>query len=96
MTVKSSISLTDEQAAFARSLVDEGRYGTLSAVIQQGLELLRRTMEADQIELERKAAETEMLRHLLKKRAEGPFISEEEFRKRTDAMLERKRREYGV
>lgn len=40
MTVKSSISLTDAQATFARSLVEDGRYASLSAVLQQGLRLL--------------------------------------------------------
>ena len=38
MTVKSSISLTDEQDTFARALVEKGRYGSLSAVLQQGLD----------------------------------------------------------
>ena len=36
MTVKSSISLTDEQHSFARELVDAGRYSSVSAVLQQG------------------------------------------------------------
>ena len=38
MTVKSSISLTDEQHAFARALVEAGRYASLSAVLQRGVD----------------------------------------------------------
>ena len=44
VTVKSSISLTDEQHAFARALVEAGRYSSLSAVLQQGVDLLRQRM----------------------------------------------------
>ena len=50
MTVKTSVSLPDQQEAFARRMVEEGRYSSVSAVIQQGLELLRH-------ETEKKAAE---------------------------------------
>ena len=34
MTVKTSVSLTDQQNAFARRMVEEGRYSSVSAVIQ--------------------------------------------------------------
>ncbi|GCA52348.1 hypothetical protein KGO5_04813 [Sinorhizobium sp. KGO-5] len=33
MSVKSSISLTDQQDAFARSLVESGRYSSMSSVL---------------------------------------------------------------
>ena len=89
MTVKSSISLTDEQAAFARKMVEEGRYPPLSAVLQQGLNMLRDEVETAELD---KAA----LKQLLDKRAEGPFISEDEMDKRMDAMIARKRAEYGL
>ena len=36
MTVKASISLTDAQDAYARSLVKGGRYPSLSAVLATG------------------------------------------------------------
>jgi antitoxin ParD1/3/4 len=85
MTVKTSISLTDAQEAYARSLVDSGRYPSLSAVLQRGLDMLRAETEAQDAEL---AA----LRALLTERAKGPFISAEESRRRIDAMIERKRR----
>ena len=87
MTVKTSISLTDSQEAFARRLVEEGRYSSLSAVLQQGLEMLR-------TETETKEAEIAALRALLEERAKGPFISLEESDREIDAMIERKRKQY--
>lgn len=89
MTVKSSVSLTDQQAAFVRSLVDQGRYSSVSAVIQQGIDLLRRQTEADEAEL---AA----LRAFFEERAKGPFLSMEEFEAQTNEMLLQKRRERGL
>jgi antitoxin ParD1/3/4 len=80
MTVKTSISLTDAQEAYARKLVDEGRYASLSAVLQQGLEMLRAETEA-------KDAETAALRALLEQRAKGEFISMEESDKEIDRMI---------
>ena len=50
MTVKSSISLTDDQHAFAKSLVAAGRYSSLSAVLQQGVDLLRQRMDTEELE----------------------------------------------
>ena len=41
MAVRSSISLTDEQHALSRALVDVGRYSSLSAVLQQSVDVLR-------------------------------------------------------
>ena len=52
MTTKSSVSLTDEQYAFAKTLVVVGRYSSVSAVLQQGIDLLRRRMEAEELERE--------------------------------------------
>ncbi len=89
MTVKSSISLTDEQDAFVRALVEEGRYASVSAVLQQGLELLRLKTEGENLELE-------ALRKLLKKRRRGEFVSGPEMKRRIDAMADRKRRARGV
>ncbi|MBI1187643.1 MAG: type II toxin-antitoxin system ParD family antitoxin [Alphaproteobacteria bacterium] len=80
MTVKTSISLTDAQEAFARKLVEEGRYASLSAVLQQGLELLRSETEA-------KDAELAALRALLEERAKGPFLSMEESDQAIDKMI---------
>lgn len=41
-----SISLTNDQAAYARGLVDRGQYPSLSAVLQRGLDMLRRENES--------------------------------------------------
>jgi antitoxin ParD1/3/4 len=88
MTVKSSVSLTDQQAAFARSLVEEGRYSSLSAVLQRGLEMLREAQETRQ-------AEAEALRALLRERAKGPFISAEELDHRVEARIASHRASLG-
>ncbi|MGH6952291.1 MAG: ribbon-helix-helix domain-containing protein [Vitreimonas sp.] len=80
MTVKTSISLTDSQEAFARELVERGRFPSLSAVLQRGLEMLREETEAHEGEL---AA----LRALLEERAKGPFISMEESRAEIEEII---------
>lgn len=84
MSVKSSISLTKPQDRFARSLVETGQYSSLSAVLQQGLELLRQKREAEELEI---AA----LRELINRRAEGPVISDHDMRSRLDHMVTQKR-----
>lgn len=86
MTVKSSISLTDEQHAFARELVNAGRYPSVSAVVAQGIELLKARAEAE-------ATEIEALKLLLEERRAGAFVSSEKMGKRLTAMVERKRRD---
>lgn len=68
MTIKSSISLRDDQHAFARSLVEGGRFASVSAVVQQGLDLLRQ-QDADA------QADRAALRALLAERASGEFLS---------------------
>ena len=80
MTAKTSISLTDEQEAFARRLVDSGRYPSLSAVLQHGLDLLRVRQEAEE-------ADTEALRALLEERKRGPFIDARESKQRIDRLI---------
>ncbi|MBK1839906.1 type II toxin-antitoxin system ParD family antitoxin [Azospirillum sp. YIM B02556] len=85
MTVKTSISLTDEQEAYARSLVEAGHYPSLSAVIQRGLEMLRHETETRDLELE-------ALRLLIDQRLAGPFVDLEEGIADIHAMLERKRK----
>ncbi len=84
MTVKTSVSLTDSQEAFARELVERGRYPSLSAVLQHGLELLRSERELEEAEL---AA----LRALLKSRRAGEFISVAKGRERTQRMIRAKK-----
>ena len=89
MTVKSSISLTDEQHAFARALVEAGRYASLSAVLQQGVDLLRQRMDAEE-------AETAALRALLARRREGEFVGADELDARLATMIADKRRANGL
>lgn len=75
MTIKSSVSLRDDQHAFARTLVENGRFPSVSAVVQQGLDLLRQQeMDAQ--------ADRAALRALLVERAGGPFVSTEVLRAR--------------
>ncbi|MDT8853472.1 type II toxin-antitoxin system ParD family antitoxin [Paracoccaceae bacterium Fryx2] len=85
MSVKASISLTESQEAFARELVAQGRYSSLSAVLQQGLELLREESQT-----------TSALRELLERRRVGPFISLDEARQSARDMIARKRGERGL
>jgi antitoxin ParD1/3/4 len=73
MTIKSSISLRDDQHAFAKTLVERGRFPSVSAVVQQGLDLLRQ-QDADAV------ADRAALQALLAERASGPFVSGETLR----------------
>ncbi len=85
MSVKASISLTDAQEAYARDLVAQGRYPSLSAVLQQGLELLREQSRT-----------TDALREVLDRRRAGPFVSLDEGRQATCDMIARKRSDRGL
>lgn len=85
MSVKSSISLSESQDAFARSLLESGRYSSMSAVLQQGLELLRERSEAE-------ALEKEALRELLRCRSEGPYVTADTMQDRVMRMVDRKKK----
>jgi antitoxin ParD1/3/4 len=85
MTVKTSISLTDDQEAYARSLVECGQYPSLSAVLQRGLEMLRRDSEM-------RDAELQALRSLIDQRRAGAFVDIDAGEAETRAMLAQKRR----
>lgn len=85
VSVKASISLTESQEAFARELVAQGRYSSLSAVLQRGLELLREESQT-----------TDALRELLERRRNGTFISLDKSRESTRDMIARKRGERGL
>ena len=89
MTVKSSISITDEQHAFAKALVDTGRYASVSAVMQQGINLLRQRLDVE--DLERRA-----LYEVLSRRRTGEFVGAEEMDDRLSRMIAEKRRAHGV
>ena len=87
MTVKSSVSLTDEQHAFARALVEAGRCASLSVVLQQGVDLLRQRMVAEELEV---------LRELLSRRRRGEFIGAERMDTALVGMIAAKRRAHDV
>lgn len=85
MSVKSSISLTEAQDAYVRGLVSEGRFSSVSAVLQHGLELMRQESE-----------QAEALRRLLEARRGGDFESLEAGRNAAEAMIARKRGARGL
>jgi len=89
MTVKASVSISEAQAAFARRLVEEGRYASLSAVVQRGLELLRAGTEA-------REAELGLMRALLAERGEGGFTGLGAGRATTEVAIAAKRRAHGL
>ena len=86
MSVKASVSSSRQQDLFARKLVEEGRFASLSAVIQRGLELLRE-------ETEIKDAELAALKALIYDRMNGEFLTTEESNKQIEAMVARKKAE---
>ena len=89
MTVKISISLTDEQHDFVRELVETGRYGSFSAVFQQGVNLLRQRIDAEELELV-------ALREVLARRRAGAFAGAERMDSQLTRMIAGKRRTRGV
>jgi antitoxin ParD1/3/4 len=89
VTAKSSISLTDDQYAFAKTLVESGRFPSVSAVLQQGIQLLREKMEDE-------ALERAALVEILGKRRSGPFLSATKMDSRLSRMIDKKRRAHAV
>jgi antitoxin ParD1/3/4 len=89
MSVKASISITDQQDAFVRKLVEDGYYESLSGVVQHGLDLVRQ--ETQWSEDDRKA-----LADLLNERPDGEFITMEERDRQIEAMIAENRKAYGL
>lgn len=89
MAVKSSISLSEQQSAFAHRLVEEGRFPSVSAVLQNGLDLLQQRTEAED-------AETAALKAVLANRARGEFVSAPEMDARIATMIDKKRQSSRV
>ena len=85
MMTKASVPLSDEQYAFARTLVDTGRYSSVSAALRQGLDLLRGRLEDEE-------SERAALRELLARRREGEFVPAEEMDRRLSRAIAAKRR----
>lgn len=89
MAVKASVSISEQQDEYARGLVEDGRYSSLSAVVQRGLELVRE-------ETEMKDAELSAMRALIAERVEGPFLSREESRQHLEDMIAETKKSYGL
>jgi len=89
MSVKASVSISDQQDSFARKLVEDGRFASLSAVVQRGLELVRE-------ETELKDAELAVLQTLLADRRAGVFLTVKESQSRIEEMLSAKKAAYGL
>ncbi|MCA3363609.1 MAG: hypothetical protein ING08_03990 [Roseomonas sp.] len=49
MRILSCLSLADAENAFAKTLVEAGRFTSMSAVLQQEAKLLRQQMEAGRL-----------------------------------------------
>ncbi len=84
MRVKSPITLTDQQEAFARSLESSGQDSGVGSVLQEGLKALR-------LKAEDETFQTQGFGEFLEHRLKGPVVSTTEMRKPIDAMIERKR-----
>ena len=89
MTVKCSVSLTDEQHTFAKSLVEAGSYPSVGAVLRQGVDLLRQKKSTEKLG-------TAALCALLSRRREGEFVSAEEMANRIARIVADKRRAHDV
>jgi antitoxin ParD1/3/4 len=75
MTVQPTITLTDQEYAFAKSLVECGRFASIDAVLERSLLLVER----EESELQ---ARLEVIRADLDRRAAEPAISMEEMDRR--------------
>ena len=82
MTVKASISLADGQHAFAGALVEAGRHPGPSAVLQPGVDQLRRRMDAEELE-------AAALREILSRRCQGEFVTARDMDTRLAALSAR-------
>lgn len=89
MTVKASVSLSPQQAEFARKLVEDGHFPSLAAVVERGLDLVRE-------ETETREEDVAALRSLIERRRQGRFLSEAESHERIEAMIAAKKAEYGL
>lgn len=89
MAVKASVSISEQQDEYARRLVEDGRYSSLSAVVQRGLELVRE-------ETEMKDAELVAMRALIAERMDGEFLSREESRQHLEDIIAETKKSYGL
>jgi antitoxin ParD1/3/4 len=76
-------------APFARTLVDSGRFASVSAVLQRGVEFLRARMEDE-------ALDRAALAKIVGRRRSGPFLSAARMDSRLARMIDKKRRAHAV
>jgi len=84
MTVKPTISLTDHGYHFAKSLVENGKFASVSAVMQYGLRLVEREDEEHSTHLE-------SIRNNLEHRANEPTLTGQDIDAELETMLVKKR-----
>ena len=97
MNVNAPITLTDEQAAYARDLVAEGGFPDVAAVLAHAFDLLRDEPALDdEVEPHAYPMPVEEFRALLAERMKGPFIGMEEANAQVEAMIAAKRAELGL
>ena len=84
MTVKPTVSLTDQGYDLAKSLVENGKFASVSAVMQYGLRLVEREEESHRAHLD-------AIRIDLERRVQEPTLSGEEMDCKLDELMSRKR-----
>lgn len=89
MSESYSIQLTENDEKLVFSLIENGQFNSLSAIVHRGLELVWRENEFQQTDID-------ALKSLLDDRRKGKFISNAEGRRRAEEMISRKRAEHGI
>ncbi len=84
MTVKPTVSLTDQGYALAKSLVESGKFASVSAVLQHGLRLVEREEQSHEARLKTISRDLET-------RAREPVLSADELDEKVDLMLAERR-----
>ena len=92
MTVTASVDLTEEQSAYAASLVEAGDFPSIEAVVGHSLDVMREEAERKQYH----GMTLKEFRAFLDERRKGPFISMEEFDREAERRMAERRRAHGL
>ncbi len=84
MTVKPTVSLTDQGYDLAKTLVESGKFASVSAVMQYGLRLVEREEESYRARLD-------AIRIDLERRMQEPTLSAKDMDCMLDELLSKKR-----
>ncbi len=84
MTVKPTVSLTDQGYELAKSLVENGKFASVSAVMQYGLRLVEREEDSHRAHLD-------AIRMDIEHRVQEPLLSAEEMDSGLEQLMSRKR-----